>query len=182
MIGIVGLGGIGEASAALFKAFGASIHAISRSGHTNEPVEWMGTLDDLDILLSAADVVVLSVPLNRDTFGLIGRRQLELMRPDAILINVARAPIVDEDDLFDHLKKNPGFSAGIDVWWEDSTDPFTTRRPFLELPNVIGSPHNSADTYASLTGAASHAAANIARALRGEPVEHLVNRADYLRW
>lgn len=179
VVGIVGLGGVGKASAALFKALGASVHAINRSGVTDVPVDWVGTLDKLDHLLSVANILVLSVPLNRYTSRLIGRRELALMRPDAILVNVARAPIVDEDALFDHLVRNPDFSAGIDVWWEAQRNPFMTRRPFLELPNVIGSPHNSADTYTSVTRAADHAAINIVRALRGQPIEHVVNRADY---
>ena len=178
VVGIVGLGGVGKATAKLFKAFGAHIYAINRSGRSEKPVDWIGPLDDLGRLLSQADVLVLAVPLNRYTRGLIGRRELELMKRDAILVNVARAAIVDEDALFDHLRRYPEFSAGIDVWWQEGAA-FTPRRPFLDLPNVIGSPHNSANTYRSLSEAVRYAGANVARALRNEPVENLVDRRDY---
>lgn len=180
-LGILGFGGIGKASGRLFKALGGKVHAISRSGVSDEPADWVGTLADLDAVLEVADVVVVSLPLTSATRGLIGRRELGLMKPDAILVNVARAAIVDEDALFEHLRANPSFCAGIDAWWEEPRDgsPFTTRHPFLELPNVIGSPHNSALTAGALATAARRAAENIARYLRGEPVEHLVDRSEY---
>jgi phosphoglycerate dehydrogenase-like enzyme len=179
--GILGFGGIGQASARLFSALGVRIHAVNRSGRTDEPVDWIGPLDDLDALLEAADVVVVSLPLTRATRGLIGAGELALMKRDAILVNVARAAIVDEDALYEHLRANPSFSAGIDTWWQEPRvgGTFTTRHPFLELPNVIGSPHNSALTAGTLATAAGHAAENIARELRGEPVEHLVDRSEY---
>lgn len=182
VVGILGFGGIGQASARLFRALGARIHAVSRSGRADEPVEWIGTLDDLETLLSAADVLVISLPLTRATRGRIARHELSLMKPDAILVNVARAAILDEDALYEHLKRNPSFSAGIDAWWQEPHHGgrFATRWPLLDLPNVLGSPHNSAITAGSLAEAARQAAANIARYLRGEPAEHLVDRGDYL--
>jgi phosphoglycerate dehydrogenase-like enzyme len=166
----------------LFRAFGARIHAVTRSGRAGEPADEAGTLDELDELLPRADVVVISLPLTTATRGLIGARELSLMKPDAILVNVARAAIVDEDALYEHLAANPAFSAGIDTWWEEPRErgSFTTRRPFLELPNVIGSPHNSAITPGSLAAGARHAAANVARLLRGEPVERLIDRDEYV--
>lgn len=179
VVGIVGFGGIGRAAATLFRAFGTRIHAINRSGERDDVVDWMGTLSDLVQLLTVSDIVVISIPLNRATWRLIGRNELEAMKSDAILVNVARGAIIDEDALFDHLQAFPTFSAGIDVWWQESQRPFTTRWPFLDLPNVIGSPHNSADTDGSLVEAMKQAASNIARALRGQPVRHLVDRADY---
>jgi phosphoglycerate dehydrogenase-like enzyme len=183
IVGVLGFGGIGQASAALFKPLGARIHAINRSGETDAPVDWIGTLDDdLDAVLSEADILVISLPLTRVTDALIGARELSLMKPDAILVNVARAAIVDEDALYEHLRGNPAFSAGIDTWWEepDDDEPFRPRLPFLDLPNVIGSPHNSAITAGSLAEAARRAAENVARHLRGEAVENLVDRADYV--
>lgn len=182
LVGILGFGGIGRASASLFRALGARIHAINRSGRADEPVEWIGTLDDLETLLSAADILIVSLPHTRATRGLIGRHELSLMKPDAILVNVARAAIVDEDALYEHLKRNPLFSAGIDAWWQEPHHGgrFATRRPMLDLPNVLGSPHNSAITTGSLAAAARQAAANIARHLGAEPVEHLVDRRDYI--
>ena len=85
VVGILGFGGIGRASATLFRALGARIHAVTRAGHATEGVEWSGTLADLDTLLAVADVLVITLPLTRSTRGLIGRRELELMKDDAIL-------------------------------------------------------------------------------------------------
>jgi phosphoglycerate dehydrogenase-like enzyme len=182
LVGVLGFGGIGQASARLFGALGARVHAINRSGETGAPVDHIGTLDDLDAVLAAADVLVISLPLTLATRGLIGGRELSLMKADAILVNVARAAIVDEDALYDHLRRNPSYSAGIDAWWEEPRErgAFNPRRPFLDLPNVIGSPHNSAITADSLGQAARQAGANVARHLRGEPLQHVVDRSDYV--
>jgi phosphoglycerate dehydrogenase-like enzyme len=182
LVGILGFGGIGQASARLFQALGAHVHAINRSGRTDATVDEIGTMEDLDALLGAADILVVSLPLTRATHGLIGQRELSLMKHDAILVNVARAGIIDEDALYEHLERNRSFSAGLDAWWQEprGQGAFATRHPFLNLPNVIGSPHNSAIVAGSLTGAAARAAENVARHLRGEPVRNLVNRSDYV--
>jgi glycerate dehydrogenase len=180
-VAVLGFGGIGQASARLFRALGARVHAVNRTGRTSEPVDSIATLNELDAVLAGADIVVVSLPLTRTTRGLIGRRELELMKPEAILINVARAAIVDEGALYDHLRANPSFCAGIDTWWQEPREGgrFATRHSFLDLPNVIGSPHNSALTAGTLAAAARRASENVARHLRGEPVRHLVNRSEY---
>ena len=179
--GILGFGGIGQASARLFKAFGARVHAIDRSAKAGELADWVGKLDELDAVLEAADILVVALPLTCTTRGLIGRRELSLMKPDAILVNVARAAIIDEDALYEHLRDNLSFSAGLDAWWQEPLieGSFTMRRPFFELPNLLGSPHNSALSRGSLKVAAGRAAENVARYLRGETPRHLVDRSEY---
>lgn len=180
--GILGFGGIGQASAELLRGMGARIRAINRSGETDREVEAIAPLDGLDRLLAAADILVISLPLTRQTDGLIGARELSLLKPSAILVNVARAAIIEEDALYEHLRSNPGFSAGLDVWWQEpfAGGAFATHRPFLELPNVLGSPHNSGLTPGALVEGARRAAANIARHLRGEPVGGVIDRRDYV--
>ncbi len=174
--GIVGFGGIGVAMARLFKALGMATHAVNRRGHSDEPVDWIRTIDHLDELLAASDVVVLSLPLSQTTENLIDARRLGLMKPDAILVNLARGEIVDEDALFAHLQATPTFTACIDAWWIEPVrhGRFEMRRPFLDLPNVIGSPHNSASVGVWRRRVVQLAAENCARALRGETPLHLI--------
>lgn len=181
VVGILGFGGIGRACAELFALLGARIQAINRAGRTDRAVELIGTPADLDAVLAVADVLVISIPMTRQTRGMIGARELSRMKHDAILVNVARGAIVDEDALYQHLCHHPEFSAGIDVWWEEpfGEGSFSTRHPFLELPNVIGSPHNSPLTSGALVEGARRAAINVARHLQGEPVSGLVDRSDY---
>jgi glycerate dehydrogenase len=179
--GILGFGGIGKAIARLMRPFGARIFAINTSGRTDEPVESVGTLGDLDDILGQLDVVIVALPLTRSTRGLIGRRRLELMKSTAILVNLARGAIIDEDALYEHLRANPEFCAGIDAWWEEpfGQGRFGTNHPFLELPNVIGSPHNSSVVAGIFYRSARQAAANARRWLRGEPVAGVARREDY---
>jgi phosphoglycerate dehydrogenase-like enzyme len=180
--GILGLGGIGTATARLMRAFGARIHAINRPGVTSEPVEFVGTLADLDRVLAASDVLVVALPLTLATRGLLGRRELELMKPTAILVNVARGAIIDQAALYEHLRANPQFAAGIDTWWDEPAPgaPFRTDFPFFDLPNLIGSPHNSSIVAGTMVSAAAVAAQNVRRYLRGETVRGIVRRADYV--
>ena len=178
---IVGFGGIGRACAALFRALGMRIHAINTSGRTDDEVEFVGGPADLERVLGGADVIVLAVPLTRDTRGLIGARELSWMKGTAVLINVARAAIVDETALYDHLVATPEFSAGLDVWWEEPErgEPFRPRLPFLQLPNVLGSPHNSGIVPGMAERAAASAAGNVARFIAGEPPRGVQRPEDY---
>jgi len=175
-VGILGFGGIGVATAKLCKALGLEVHAINRRGRTDQTVDWMGTPDDLDTLLGASDALVLSVPLTARSKGLIGGRELALMKPDAMLVNLARGEIVDETALFAHLKANPAFIACIDAWWIEPVrhGEFRMQHPFLDLPNVIASPHNSASVGGWRSVALERAAENCRRVFHDETPLHLI--------
>jgi phosphoglycerate dehydrogenase-like enzyme len=175
--GIVGFGGTGVETARLLRAFGMHIHAINRSGRTTEPCDWVGTLSDLDTVLANADVLILSLPLTPATNELIGARELNLMKSDAILVNLARGEIVQEAPLYAHLKANPHFVACIDAWWIEPVrhGVFRMDHPFTDLPNVVASPHNSATVAGVADRALRRAAANIRRALDGETPRYLVS-------
>jgi phosphoglycerate dehydrogenase-like enzyme len=173
--GILGLGGVGIATARLVRAFGMEVHAINRGGKSDEPLDWIGTPDRLDEMLAAADLFVVCLALTRETLGMIGARELSLMKDDAILVNVARGEIVDEAALYTHLVAHPRFVAGIDAWWIEPVrhHRFAMDHPFLDLPNVIGSPHNSAGGGVWRDVSLRRAVANCRRALIGEPILHL---------
>ncbi len=179
---ILGFGGIGTATARLMRAFGARIHAVNSSGVTSEPADFAGTLADLDRVLGAADVLVIALPLTKITRGLLGARELALMKPAATLVNVSRAAIVDAGALYAHLRDNPEFCAGIDTWWHEPAagSGFRAGYPFFSLPNLIGSPHNSGIVPGILLSAAGKAAQNVRRFLDGEAITGLVRREDYL--
>lgn len=181
--GILGFGGIGIATARLARGIGMQVHAINRRGHSEEPTDWIGTPDQLDVLLAASDVLVICTPLTPATQGWLGADQLARMKEDAILVNLARGEIVDERALYERLVAFPRFTACIDAWWIEPVRHGTFRmdQPFLSLLNVIGSPHNSAAAIAG-TGAVGlqRAIANIKRALAGQTPLYLVPPEDWM--
>ena len=174
--GILGLGGIGTATARLMRAVGMKVHAVNRSGVADEPVDWIGKTADLDRMLAAIDVLVVSVPLSTTTQGMIGARELGLMKPDAILVNLARGEIVDEAALFAHLKAHPAFTACIDAWWIEPVrhGVFRMDHPFMDLPNVIGSPHNSASSPNATEIGLRRAVANLRLMLEGGTARYVI--------
>jgi phosphoglycerate dehydrogenase-like enzyme len=97
-------------------------------------------------------------------------------------VNVSRAAVIDEGALYEHLRDHPEFGAGIDTWWHEPgpDSGFSTAFPFFDLPNVIGSPHNSGTVDGALQTGARMAAENVRRFLRGEPVTGVIRREDYL--
>ena len=180
--GILGYGATGREVARLMRALGVRIQAVNRSGHTDESVEFIGTLDDLDRVLAVSDILVITLSLTPKTNALIGAERLALMKPDAILVNVARGEIVEQEALYRHLASNPGFTACIESWWIEPIrhGRFEIDYPFLELPNVIASPHNSAMTHGMTLEAVRRGAKNVRRLLDGETPLHVVGESDKL--
>ncbi len=181
--GILGFGNVGVATARLMRAFGMRIHAINRRGASDEPTDWIASPDRLDEMLRVADVFVISAALTTATAGLIGARELALMKKDAILINVARGEIVDEAALYAHLVAHPQFFAGIDAWWVEPVrhGDFTMGYPFLDLPNVVGSPHNSAGGGAWRDEYLRRAVRNCRRAILGETPLNLIGPDERMK-
>jgi len=176
--GIIGFGGIGKSTAKLLKNFSVSILAVNTSGKTDEAVDYIGTLKDLDYVLTKSDIIILSIPLNKSTAGLISKRELELMKPNAMLINIARGDLIVEKDLFEHLQSHPEFLAGIDAWWIEpfNKGEFRLDYPFLDLPNVIGSPHNSALIPGALVEGQKRALQNLIHFIENKPMFGIINR------
>jgi lactate dehydrogenase-like 2-hydroxyacid dehydrogenase len=174
---ILGFGGIGKATAKLLRPFGTKIFAINTSGKSEEKLNFIGTLKDIDYVLKNSDIIVVSLPLNDETSGLIDKKRLQQMKPNAIIINTARGDIIKQKDLYEHLINNPDFNAGIDAWWIEpfSNGEFKIEYPFFDLPNFLGSPHNSALVPDSLLNGVRIAAENILNYLEGKEVINLIN-------
>ncbi len=145
--GIVGLGKIGSRSAELYHAFGCRILACSRTVHSSCP-EYI-TQVPLDTLLRESDVVLLHCPLNDSTRGLIDAAALRKMKPSALLINLARGPVVNAQDLADALSSGVIAGAGIDVF--DREPPLDPNEPLLHARNTILTPHVAFATAESMT-------------------------------
>lgn len=180
-IGIIGYGGIGRAVGNIAKRLDMKVLVTARSGSKTDE-EFFGGIDQLDHVLSESDIVVIAIPLTKHTRGLFDSGKFKLMKKDAILINIARAEIVNQKDLYDHLVKNPEFRAGIDVWWSEpmTGSEFKTAFPFLKLENFVGSPHNSGIAEGETAYSYEYALENISRFALGKDVMNVVNRSDYL--
>ena len=139
-LGVIGLGGIGRQLVSLLRGFGM------RQPLVYDPFVSPDLLQGLDVrtvaldeLLSAADFVSLHCPLNKTTRGMIGARELGLMKKDAYLLNTARGGIVDEDALFEALQNQRIAGAALDCF---ASEPVTAPMRFGELENVILAPHS----------------------------------------
>ena len=179
-LGILGYGRIGQELARRARAFGMTLLAIRRNPvpSQDDPLALLGGLDRLDEVLARSDFLAITLPLSEATRGLIGRRELARMRPTAVLVNVARGEIVDEDALFAALRERRIGAAALDVWYRYPSEPGTlapARLPFHELPNVLMTPHISGWTDGMLEARARLMAENIDRTARGEPP---LNRID----
>ncbi len=182
--GIFGFGGIGVAVSRLMRAFGMKIHAINRRGASSEPADWIGTPDRLGELLEAADILFVTAPLSTATEGIIGAEALRRMKEDAILVNLARGELIDERALHEHLLARPSFTACLDAWWVEPVrhGVFRVDTSLLDLPNVIGSPHNSASVGGRWRPVViERAVANCARAARGETPLHLIRPEERMQ-
>ena len=146
-VGIVGLGKIGTRTAELFHAFGAKLLAHSRTVHADAPddVEQVG----LEELLRRADIVALHCPLNDATRGLIGEAELALMKPNALLVNAARGPVVDEAALAAALREGRIGGACLDVF--ASEPPLDPAAPLLHTPRTLVTPHVAFATRESMS-------------------------------
>ena len=137
-VGIVGTGHIGLETAKLFKAFGANLIGYNRS-EKQEAKDLGVELVELDELLQRADIVSVHLPLNDETKHLLNKHKLSLMKESAVIINVARGPIIDDAALADLLNEGKIAGAGIDVF--DGEPPLPADYPLLSAKNAILTPH-----------------------------------------
>jgi phosphoglycerate dehydrogenase-like enzyme len=184
-VGIIGLGRIGLATATRAKPFGMTVLGCVRSPSAAPPdgVDRLYPMTRLDELLPLCDFLIIACALTPETTGLIDARRFALMRRTAVLINVARGEVVDEDALFDALQKKTIAGGVIDAWYaypkdaNDLTAP-PSKHPFHELKNVIMTPHSSAWTHGMLDRRWNQIADNLDRLQRGEPLMNVVAKAE----
>ncbi|MBD0328747.1 MAG: hydroxyacid dehydrogenase [Thermoleophilia bacterium] len=182
-LGAVGYGHIARRTVELVRPFGMEAAAVTRTpvGRTADGLRWLGGLNELDRLLSEADVVLLALPLTGETERLIGRRELDLLGAEGYLLNPARGGLVDERALYEALKERRIAGAALDTWWRyperrgERTAP--SAFPFGELDNVVMTPHSSGHTEGTERGRRELVVAQLLRLARGEPLENVVTVA-----
>jgi len=179
---IIGLGNVGVEIAKHLRAFDTTIHAVTKTGLSkhSELVDKMICIDDIMDAVQAADFVILSLPLTEESKGLVDEKFLSKMKPNAILVNVSRGAIVEEDALFRALKEGKIRGAALDVWWRypssnQRDDFFPSEFPIHELDNVILSPHRAAYSKHVEELQIQSSVKNILRFIHGEPLDSVVD-------
>jgi len=169
-LGVIGLGGLGSRVARIGKAFEMTVLAWSQNLTAERAAEVGAALVARDELLSRSDVVSIHLVLSDRTRGLIGARELALMKPSAYLVNTSRGPIVDETAMIEALQKGRLAGAGLDVYDEE---PLPERHPLRHLPNTVITPHLGYVTEETYRIFYAHALEDVQAYLRGAPVRVL---------
>lgn len=172
-LGIIGLGRIGRAVAERARGFNMKViyydlYRLPPSEEAKLGVEYRS----LEDVLRSADFVSIHVPLSKETYHLIGERELRLMKPSAILVNTSRGPVVDEKALYKALKEGWIRAAGIDVWEQEPTP---KDNPLLTLDNIVAAPHIASASEEARSSMAEMAARNLVAVLKGEMPPALAN-------
>ena len=171
-LAIIGVGAMGGAAAERAKALGMRVLGVRRSRRAHRHVDEMFGTDELDQVLPRADVVLVTVPLTQETRGLIGKHQLDLMKPDAGIINMGRARVVDYDALAAKLTRGELSGAILDVF---DPEPLPADSPLWTAPNVVITPHVSSDDLDSYVPRTLDLVfENVRRYFRGRPLKNRV--------
>ena len=176
-VAVVGAGAIGGATATRMHALGASVTLIRRRPDQPAP---QGITDvrgaaDLAAVLPGTDVLVIAAPQTRTTRGLIGRAELALMQPNAVIVNVSRGGLIDEAALADALTQGRLGGAALDVFRQE---PLPPDHPLWSLPNVLITPHTSGFRTDHWDAATGLFADNLRRFDRGQPLLNVVDKAS----
>lgn len=165
-VGIVGTGSLGLRTAELFKAFGAKLIGYNRSQKAEAialDLEYV-TLEDL---MSTADIISIHLPNTANTKGIISRELMATMKEDAILINVARGPIVDNEALAAYLNTDVIGGAGLDVF--DMEPPLPNDYPLIQTKNSVLTPHIAYLTDEAMMARANIVFDNVVKFIEGQP-------------
>lgn len=172
-IGVIGLGNIGGRVALKGRlAFGMKVLAYDPYIHPVRAQLFGAELVGLERLLREANIVILCVPLNQETYHLIGEEQLSAMKNTAYIVNVCRGPVVDQEALVKCLQKEEIMGAGLDV---HEIEPIPVNNPLLKMENVILTPHIASSTRKAVNETFDGAVSNIIRYIKGEKPCWIVN-------
>ena len=169
---VVGVGSLGGGAATQLKRLGLEVLGVNRSGRPHPDIDEMVTTDRIDDLLPRADYVFVSLPSTPQTVGLFDRRRLEGMKPGAGIVNVGRSSAMNYEALSDLLRAGHLSGAIIDVF---DPEPLPPDSPLWHVPNLIVTPHVSADdgdNYVPIT--LDILFNNLRRHIRGEPLQNVV--------
>ncbi|MDH5343188.1 MAG: D-2-hydroxyacid dehydrogenase [Betaproteobacteria bacterium] len=170
---VIGLGDLGEAAARAAKKAGLKVIGVRRSAQKNCHADRVVSYKQLDRVLPQADFVAVAVPLTPETRGMIGKKQLDLLKPTAGVINIGRGPVVDNAALAAKLRRGQLGGAVLDVV---DTEPLPANSPLWTTPNLILTPHVSCDDgehYVDIT--LDLWFANLARFVTGKTLQHRIN-------
>lgn len=162
-LGIIGHGSIGRAVAALATAFGMKVIGVGRNSPRAE----------FDEVITASDFILVSAPLTPETRGLIGEAEFRRMQPGAVLLNVGRGPVVQEEALIAALREGRIRGAVLDVY---DKEPLPAGHPFWSMENVLLSPHCADNTPTWLDEAMQLFVENFERYVKGEPLKNIVDK------
>ena len=169
-IGLVGLGNTGYTTARVAIGFGMQVYALTSKSHFQLPPEIKKM--DLDQLFNECDIISLHCPLTPETHELVNARRLALMKPNAILINTGRGPLVNEQDLADALNSGKIYAAGVDVL---SSEPPRADNPLLTAKNCYITPHIAWASTEARERLMNIAISNLQAYISGTP-ENVVNK------
>jgi D-3-phosphoglycerate dehydrogenase len=176
-VGMIGFGHIARAIAQRLDGWGVRLQTYVRRLRTPLPSQVARV--ELDELLRTSDVVCVLASLNAQTQGMLSLKRLQLMKPEAVLINTARGGIIDEQALVQVARERPGLRIALDTF---TREPLPIESPLRSLPNAILTPHAIGHTQESLAALAPAAIENVSRVLRGELPLYVRNPEVITEW
>jgi len=169
---VIGFGDLGQGAGRAAKKLGARVIAVTRSGRAARPADAVFPVRKIDSVLPKADFVIVTAPLTPETRNLLNRARLDLLKPEAGLVNIGRSPVVDYDALREKLTKGELAGAVLDVF---QPEPLPADSPFWDTPNLVALPHVSCDDPRYIDRLFDSWFENLARFLKGRPLR---NRID----
>jgi len=170
---VIGFGDLGQGAGRAAKKLGARVIAVTRSGKAGRPADEAHPVGRIDRVLPQADFVIVTTPLTPETRNLLDRRRLDLLKPEACLVNIGRSPVVDYEALREKLARGTLAGAVLDVF---QPEPLPPDSPFWDTPNLIALPHVSCDDPRYVDRLLDFWFENLVRFRAGRRLKNLIDR------